>query len=150
MTALAALIFVAACNEHSTTEPVDATSPTLSGGFATARQDPFTVREAIIIGDALILQVEYGGGCGEHLFALHLSDVFRESNPVQAGALVSHNAHGDMCRALVRETLTFDLTPLKQTWQQAYRRTSGSILLGVGHRSYEGPESTRLLYTFDK
>jgi hypothetical protein len=104
----------------------------------------------VIIDDMLVLQVEYGGGCREHRFALHLDGFFRESNPVQTGAVVSHDAQGDACRALVRETLTFDLTPLKQLWQRSYQQRAGTIQLGVGYRTNEGRKTVRLLYTFER
>ena len=147
MVVASVLLAISACSEPST-EPVDAAFPTLSGGIADARQDALTVKDAMIDGDVLVMQVEYGGGCKDHLFALHLDGTFRESYPVQTGAMVSHNAQGDACDALVQETLTFDLTPLKRMWQRAYKRLDGEMILGVGYRGNDGPHGRTFHYQF--
>ena len=55
--------------------------------------------------------MSYGGGCREHAFQLLVGDGFRESDPVQATALVSHDAHG--------ATRGVDIIPLRENLASA-------------------------------
>jgi hypothetical protein len=96
------------------------------GGWPADRLDFQTIRVA---GDTLVATVSYGGGCREHTFALVFADVFLESLPVQMHGLLSHDARGDVCRALLTRTLRFDLAPLKQAYRAAYQQQSGTIIL---------------------
>jgi hypothetical protein len=91
--------------------------------------DPLTFMAVRVEGDLLIAQVQHAGGCTEHGFALVFSPVFMESYPVQAMGILSHDARGDNCRALIGRTLSFDLSPLKQTYRDAYRVDSDTIIL---------------------
>jgi len=104
--------------------------------------DRYSLNEAKIEGDRLVLEVQHGGGCKEHEYKLVVSDRFRESEPVQAEALLSHDAHGDLCKALVHAKLEADLTPLKKRWQSQYQRESGRIQLRL-----EGVDRT-VVYSF--
>ena len=45
-----------------------------------------------------------------------------ESDPVQTQLVVYHDANGDSCEAIERATLTYDLTPLEQAYEQSYPR----------------------------
>ncbi len=92
--------------------------------------DLLEFREVRIVGDTLEATVSYGGGCAEHGFALVFANIFLESDPVQMRGLLSHDAKGDPCRALITRTLRFDLTPLKEAYLTLYRQTSGTIILG--------------------
>ena len=87
------------------------------------------VGEPRIDGDDLLVTVRYGGGCARHDFVLTTSAVFAESEPVQTGLTLLHDANGDSCRALVTTDLRFDLTPLEQEWRQSYQQQSGRIAL---------------------
>ena len=51
--------------------------------------------------DTLVLDVRYGGGCADHAFVLVASSAFAESFPVQSFMRLSHDARGDLCKALV-------------------------------------------------
>lgn len=82
--------------------------------------DAYELVEASVDGDVLTLQVRYGGGCREHRFALVVTRLFMESHPVQVPARLSHDAGGDLCRALLQETLRFDLGPVKRAYQDTY------------------------------
>jgi hypothetical protein len=81
-------------------------------------------------GDTLSLDVQYGGGCAEHRFALLVDPAFMESQPVQVVARLAHDAGGDMCRALLTRTLRFDLTRLRQRYVAAYGG-GGTVLIGL-------------------
>ena len=80
--------------------------------------------------DVLHLRVQYSGGCKPHDFVLYGGSGFLESDPVQAKVYLSHNAHGDLCEALVISDLSFDLGPLRRTYQRWYG-LRGPILLRI-------------------
>ena len=105
--------------------------------------DPYELSAAAIMGDTLTVTVSYGGGCETHRFTLVASNVFLESDPVQLGASLAHDANGDMCRAWLTEVLDFDLTPIKRMYQDAYRQDAGTIVLRLEH----APEPS-LVYEF--
>jgi hypothetical protein len=93
-------------------------------------KDPVSIASARIEGtDTLRLEISYGGGCRVHQVELVIGTTFMESNPVQAGARLAHDAGGDNCKALVRSLLFIDLTPLKDTYQRAYQTSKGTVML---------------------
>ncbi len=75
--------------------------------------DAFTVDNALIKGDKLVMYVTYGGGCKNHEFKAFASDVYMKSMPPKLGITIEHNANQDMCKALVSDTLTFDISTVK-------------------------------------
>lgn len=95
---------------------------------------------ASVSGDTLSIDVSYGGGCETHDFQICWDGLFLESEPVQVGLEVWHDAHGDACEAEISETLTFDLSPLKQAWQDGYQQESGTITIHT--------EAGSVTYTF--
>jgi hypothetical protein len=54
-----------------------------------------------------------------------------ESEPVQIDVVFSHDDKEDPCDAYLYETITFDLTVLKQKWQYEYQADSGTIILNI-------------------
>ncbi len=104
--------------------------------------DPLTIESAQIKGDSLVATVVHGGGCRDHDYRVVISTTWMESFPVQVPAKISHNANGDLCKALLRRELRVSLAPLAQAYREAYRQTSGSITL----RLAGSPNG--LLYTF--
>ncbi len=75
--------------------------------------DPIAIVAAAVDGDSIDMRVRYGGGCETHDIRLLAGREIMESYPPQADIRLSHDAHGDMCRALIYEDLRYDLTPLK-------------------------------------
>ena len=75
--------------------------------------DAFMVDNAFIEGDNLTMYVTYGGGCKTHEFKAFASDVYMKSMPPKLGITVEHNANNDLCKALVSDTLIFDLSSVK-------------------------------------
>ena len=73
-------------------------------------EDWLVVTGAGLKGDKLIVDVEYGGGCRQHIFQLNWDGKVLKSNPPQIMLDLSHNAHGDPCRALMFDKLQFDLS----------------------------------------
>lgn len=86
----------------------------------TTRSDPAEIVAAEVEGDRLALSLRFGGGCADHDFALIPSGEFREANPVQTTLTLAHDAHGDMCRALLSRELAFDLASVRAAFQRAY------------------------------
>lgn len=98
---------------------------------------PVTVTSVEIEGDIATLEVSYSGGCGSHEFNLFVSNIFMESNPVQTESILSHVTE-DPCDALVTETLTFDLLPIREFYQRSYGQGPASInIQEIGLYSFE-------------
>jgi hypothetical protein len=114
--------------------------------LSTVPMDPASITGALVQGDQLLLQVRYGGGCAEHHFALYVLPIFMESEPVQVGAQLAHDAHGDACRALVGKELQFDLRPLKEAYQKAYSR-NGTLVLRLREPG-PAPSTVSVRYSF--
>jgi len=91
--------------------------------------DRLEFHEVRVENDTLVASVSYGGGCREHRFALVFAHRFLESDPVQMTGWLSHDAAGDLCRALLGRTLRYDLTPLRDVYRAAYRTHTGTVLL---------------------
>ena len=52
-----------------------------------------------------------------------------ESEPVQIHCVLSHEDNDDPCDSIVMDTLLFNITPLKEKWQQEYQSESGKIIM---------------------
>ena len=74
--------------------------------------DPFTIVGASVVGDTLHLDVQYAGGCEAHAFSLCFGGIVLDLGWVELAAV--HDAHDDLCKALISAPRTFDLSPLKQ------------------------------------
>lgn len=84
---------------------------------------PYSVADASIEDDILTLTVGYSG-CSPHQFDMVFTNYFLESNPVQANAILPNIS--EACRAFFQTTHSFDLAPLKKSYQESYGK-SGSI-----------------------
>jgi hypothetical protein len=91
--------------------------------------DPINLQSASVRGDTLRLEVSHGGGCAQHLYGLRWEGSFLESLPVQVLLNLTHDAQGDVCKAIVFETLYFDLRPVREQYRQAYGATHGRMVL---------------------
>ena len=82
--------------------------------------DPYTIEHAKILGDTLILQLSYGGGCKEHEFEMLNNNAFREYEDewanvgYQTHLTLKHNANNDHCRSIVTKEIRFDLISIQQ------------------------------------
>ena len=93
---------------------------------------PFEIRNIKFVQDVVHLEISYAGGCEPHEFSLFVSNIFMESNPVKTTSSLSHFTM-DTCEALITETISFDLLPLKEFYRRAYGEESGSIYIeGIG------------------
>ena len=75
----------------------------------------FTVTSWDISGDTLIVGVQHGGGCREHDWKMYSNGAVLKSLPPQAILHLKHEVKDgpDPCRAIIRETLKFNLATLK-------------------------------------
>ena len=105
--------------------------------------DDYTLNNATIDEDTLMINVSYSGGCEKHEMTLVASESFLESFPVQLPVSLAHNANGDACEAWLTEDYNFDLTPIKTMYQEGYRQEAGTIIL----RLKDAP-NTDLVYEF--
>jgi hypothetical protein len=88
------------------------------------------MNEAFIDGDELVLNVTYGGGCEEHIFAGCFSQ-FTELEPYMVDIQVGHDAQGDACRGLMSEERRFSLEVLKMLYQAAFGVESAVITINL-------------------
>jgi hypothetical protein len=105
------------------------TAPDAFSDCSASDGDGTDLANAAITGDTLTIEASYGGGCETHEFQICWDQLFLESEPVQVGLEVWHDANGDSCEAYLSETLSFDLAPLKQAWQDGYQQESGTITI---------------------
>lgn len=148
-TALVAVAAVlSACAQAMPLDSATAPAPIFVAGDAgTTRQDAVNAAQARIEGDVLHVQVQFGGGCRDHRFALYREDAFLESLPVQLRLHLSHDAQGDNCRALLSRELAFDLTPVKEAYQRQYGN-EGTVILRLHVPGSAEPVAGELRYRF--
>ncbi|HLV29984.1 MAG TPA: hypothetical protein VKY57_00305 [Chitinispirillaceae bacterium] len=84
----------------------------LSGLPDTIICDPFQFNSVNVIGSTIEIIVQYGGGCKKHKFSLLTTGLLKESFPPQLDLILSHDSDGDECKAIVTDTLLFDLSSL--------------------------------------
>ena len=118
--ALALPLLVASCQRTATVE--DSQSASKEAQFSSSASDPFDLLGARIEGDSMMIDVRYGGGCKEHVFALDAGPMLKSLPPKQLLS-ISHDANGDNCRALITKTIVIDLV--------AYRRSPRGITVIV-------------------
>ena len=106
--------------------------------------DDYVLGAAAIAGDALTLNVSYGGGCATHRFTLVASETFMESSPVRLAVLLAHDANGDACEAWLTEDYRFDLRVIRDRYREAYGRGPGEVVLLL-----DDAPSGRLVYAFE-
>lgn len=82
--------------------------------------DHFLVDSAWVAGDSLILELQFGGGCRDHVFQPYCSAYVLESNPPQVDIHIHHLGGQDPCKALLFRRLAFDLSPLKDRVAPAF------------------------------
>lgn len=74
--------------------------------------DMFAIDAAKVVGDELVLDVGYSGGCQTHEFTLCFAGIVLDTDFLLVR--VHHDAMGDACEAFITEQRVLDLTPLQQ------------------------------------
>jgi hypothetical protein len=72
-------------------------------------RDTFQANNIRISGDTLFIEAEYSGGCKNHVFTARHNGNYMKSMPPQLNLYIDHQANGDGCRELIKETIAFDL-----------------------------------------
>lgn len=99
---------------------------------------PVKIQTASILGNLMTIHVSYSGGCEKHSFSLEGSTTIAKSMPAVRGIRLVHTGKKDLCKAMVMQTLTFDISSL------AYKQEKGSEIF----LQLEGYEGGKLLYTY--
>lgn len=76
-----------------------------------------TIDGAKVVGDELVVDVSYSGGCQEHVIGLCWNGVVEESLPPQTGIDLSHTGNLDPCEAWISEQRKISLLPIKEALQ---------------------------------
>ena len=105
------------------------------------------ITNASVAADVLTFVAQYGGGCARHEFKLFGSSRFLTSSPLQADVVLSHNANGDACKALITDTLRFSLAPLREMFQSSFG-SKGTLLLRIHEPGAAEPISPLIRYDF--
>lgn len=107
------IVLVTACedNQQEMQDP-GACEPIVEDTGTALLSDPFDITGVEIIDDCLKISVRYGGGCKTHEFKLTCSPL-PDFSSYSAILKLSHNANGDLCKALCTEDIYFDLTGLQ-------------------------------------
>ena len=93
--------------------------------------DALGILDAAVDAGGLVVDVTYGGGCARHDLDAVAFGGWMESSPVRIRVGLTHDAHGDVCKASIRRTLRFDLEPLRRAYAQAYGSDTGTVVLLV-------------------
>ena len=95
-----------------TTPPADAQSIFLDPSVnPDAGIDVFQIKDAQQIGDYVVMDVSYSGGCAEHVFRLESRGDFTATYPPELNVTLKHDNNGDRCRGVIDNKLWFDLRP---------------------------------------
>jgi hypothetical protein len=115
------ILFACASRKQNNTSSPSAIAVT-KVNFETPKKksDPFQINAVRVDKNELILDVEYGGGCKDHVFELYANPSIEKSNPPKRSIQIIHENNNDMCRAIVHKTIRFQIDEL------AYNQEKGS------------------------
>lgn len=99
--------------------------------YSPKETDALTVNEVSLDGEILTVIVQYSGGCKDHEFNLISNQRYMKSMPPQLPLYLEHEANDDNCRALIIQTLKFDVSKAKFSGSPSCR------LLINGSREHE-------------
>ena len=118
------------------TRPLDEPWMLIQPCSPNAPSDPIDIQEVTVDTSRLEVTAGHGGGCEQHSYGLCYSDQWAESDPVQIGLRLMHDAHDDGCDAYQTTTLYFDLGPLEEEYKRAYQSDGGQMRLSLGGQSF--------------
>lgn len=105
----------------------------------TGASDPYALGIISVEGAELIADVQTGGGCAEHSFAVCWDGTIVDSSPPTVNLSLSHDAHGDTCHAVLSRDLRVELAPTLDAIARPFRinfigairvaGTSGSVMV---------------------
>lgn len=96
--------------------------------YDTIQYDEYTILDAYIEDDSIYIRIEYGGRCGVVLYRLVSDGLFMESYPVQLNMILSFDDN-DTCEALIRTTISTNLSNLAEYYRILYNSDHDSIII---------------------
>ena len=93
------------------------------------KKDLLNVNNVSLNNGRLNFDLSYTGGCKTHSINLYAFKGIQKSNPAQVTLMLSHDAEGDNCEAIVQKKLVFDLTALKEYLKDHFNIQDKVILL---------------------
>lgn len=84
--------------------------------------DHVSISDIRVQENKLLIDVNYSGGCEEHIFQIVGSPMIAKSLPPIRAVQLVHNANGDKCKMMVMKTLEVDIKAL------AYQQEPGSTI----------------------
>lgn len=111
----ALLLLFSACRKDDKLQRLSGCEPYVT--TAPAWTDACTVSSGVIEDDCLELVVSYSGGCQSHDFALYWDGMSLLTVPGRVQLSLLHNGNGDMCEAVITDSLHFDLTGIQDSTQ---------------------------------
>jgi hypothetical protein len=79
---------------------------------AAGPSDSYDLGQPLIDGNDLVIPALTGGGCQPHSFSLCWDGSVFDSYPPQVDLALRHDAHGDVCDALLTFDLQIDIAPV--------------------------------------
>lgn len=89
-------------------------------GDVSQKTDSYSILNAEIEGNLLIMNIEYSGGCAWHKFEFVGNRAVSKSLPPQRSVKLLHDNDDDQCESMVQQTIEVDITEL------AFAKTAGS------------------------
>lgn len=100
--------------------------------YSNLPEDPFRILNVYIEDNCLKIKLSHGGGCEIHEFIMIYNELPQFS--IYSGTLIlSHDANGDTCEALITKTIGYNLSPLQQAGSDMVRL----YLVKSGDRDYQ-------------
>ena len=101
-------------NSSKEVKPAVVTNDIIVGEKRKPSKPDFQVVDMSTEKDVLTVVFRYSGGCEDHSFNAHFSGAWLKSLPPKAQLHFEHlNPNNDSCRQLVKDTVRYDLTPLR-------------------------------------
>ncbi len=107
------------------------------GNTGSFKFDSYSLNDIKIVGDSMIINLSYSGGCRDHEFYLIAKNYFGNSDSPKAELVLSHDNKMDPCEAYPTEDHTFVLLPLKYEYNKKFGKETGKILLVLDEKEIE-------------
>ncbi|MCH9685398.1 MAG: hypothetical protein K0V04_28440 [Deltaproteobacteria bacterium] len=104
-------------------------TPTICTGLESA--DPFTIENAQIMNNELLLTVSYSGGCVKHMFGSCWSGEFEALGPGAATLDIAHEDNNDPCDNIEGAEIVVNLTPIRNAYIAEQQVLTGTIVLTI-------------------
>lgn len=97
--------------------------------------DRYQLNNVKIVGDSIIINLSYSGGCRQHEFNLIAQNYFGDTELPEVKLILAHDNKLDPCEAYLTKDHSFNLLPLKYEFFKLFGEKSGSIQLRLEDRN---------------